>query len=456
MYDIIIIGAGPAGYVAAIRAAQLGAKVLLAEKGRYGGTCLNKGCIPMKSLLHSGKEYAQYFRFASEHKLPPGMPLRLDESADEKKNLTVAALTGGVQSLLKANGVECVEEQAVILEPGTIQTESGRVFESRSVIIAAGTRIAPFPFKIYDDSRLWTSDTMFEKFVIPRKLTIIGGGVIGTEAAQCFCNFGTEVTILEYQERILPMFSEKVSETIAEVFQEAGVKIHCGCKVESVNKGEVVYIQDGTVHMAESDYVFTATGRMPDIDTAMLDKLGIRHNKGFIETDAYMRTNVPEIYAAGDVNGKYMLAHVASAEGIIAAEHIMGLEREMSYSCIPQCIYTDIEVGSCGLQEQQLLQERKKYKKSTFLLGANGKALAEGSKTGFIEILSDETYGEIYGAVIVSPKATELIHILSVAMQGEITVNELSAYIFAHPTLSEIVSEAAKGATTGFIHCLNN
>ncbi len=455
MFDIAIIGGGPGGYVAAIRAAQMGARVAIFEKVQYGGTCLNRGCIPMKSLLYSSRKYADFIKFAELHNITVDKP-EMDRYADEIKNGVVQKLTRGVLSLLMANGVTCIHQKAEILDVGKISTEDGKIFSAKNIIIATGTEPKALPFEVHNASHLWNSDAIFEKFTIPKRLIIIGGGVIGVEVAQCFSNFGTDVEIIEYQDQILPMFDVHVSETIAQSLIENKVKIHCSCSVSRVDERTVYFDQNTQTKKLSADYIFVATGRTPSFNQITLDALGIKSNHGFIETNNYMQTNVNGVYAIGDINGKSMLAHTAFAEGIVAVEHIMGCESSMSYGAVPQCVYTDLAVGCLGETEQTLQKLGKQYKKSLFPLSANGKASVEECTQGFIEMLSDPVYGEILGVSIVSPKATELINTCLIAMEQEITAEELADCIFAHPTLSEIIGEAAKGLTSGYIHYMNS
>lgn len=452
MFDIMIIGAGPGGYVAAIRGAQLGAKVVIFEKDNYGGTCLNRGCIPMKSLLHNAKEHKDFLDTLKKYGCDYNSQFDFEKDADVKRSQTVKQLTGGVKGLLKKNGVKCVEETAEVISKGKVRTSSGEIYEGKNIIIATGTEVGPTRFEVRDNSKLWISDTIFRKLIIPKKLTIVGGGVIGVEVAQCFRNFGTEVTILEFQDRILPMFSKTVSETLTAKFKALKIAVECGCNVKLIDKGSVSYLQNGEEKVINSDYVFVAIGRTPNVNNETMKKLGIETERGFIKTDSKMRTTQDGIYAIGDINGKSMLAHTASVEGIVAVENIMGIEREMNYDSIPQCVYTDLEIGCCGKTEEQLIKDKIKYHKSMFPLIANGKALIEGETNGYVEMIASDEYNELLGVSIVSPKATELINICSVAMQGEITADELKNYIFAHPTLSETIGEAAKGLAGKAIH----
>ncbi len=453
-YDIAVIGAGPGGYVAAIKAAQLGKKVCIAEKEHFGGTCLNVGCIPTKALLKSAellgevKEAAAYGVTGIK-----STDLRIDlKDVQKRKAQVVSTLVNGVEGLLRKNGVTVKKGAAEFLDANTIKV-GNETITAANIIIASGSAPKMLPVEMSDKMPVYTSTEVLDMTNAPEKMTVIGGGVIGVELAYFLASIGVKVTIVEFLDRLLPMVDKEITDMVEKQFADMGIEIHTSAKVTAIEKDGVAFEKDGKLQKAACDAVLMAVGRRPYADGLQLEKAGVRVDRGAVATDATMATNIPHIYAIGDINGKSMLAHTASMEGIVAVENICGHAAKMDYSKIPSAIYIKPEVASIGLTEEQAREKYGNIKVGKFPMMANGKALIEGETRGIVKIIVDEKHLEIVGAHLYCVHATDMVAEMSVAMNLECTADELVKMIHPHPTVSEVIHEAAHAAESKAIHC---
>ncbi len=423
-FDIAIIGAGPGGYIAAIYAAMHGKKVILVEKDSVGGVCLNRGCIPTKTLiaLVHKKEAIDF----------PGM---LD-----KKNEIVKKLRTGIEMLLKAKKVEVKKGKAKLVDKGVIDV-NGEKIEADSIIIATGSRPVELPDFKFDGKKILSSNHLLALPKAPKKLLIVGGGYIGCEYAYIFNSLGAEVTIVEMFDRLLPNMDKALSKAIELSFKKRKIKILLKTKADSSLK-------------ASYDEILVAVGRRPNIEDLGLEKLGIKTDKGRITVDEYLRTNVSNIYAIGDVIGQHMLAHVASHEGITAVKNILGETIKMDYTAVPCCVYTEPQIATVGLSKEEAEAKGLKVKQAKFPFSALGKAHAIGYTEGFVKMLVNDKDNTVLGVQIVGAAATELIAEATLAVRLKLKAEDVLETIHAHPTLSEGLMEAAFGITGKPIHTL--
>lgn len=445
-YDIAVIGGGPGGYVAAIRAAQRGAKAVLFEKDVVGGTCLNRGCIPTKTLLKSVKA------FKDLKKLKELAITGVDLSAagidlgilHQRKKRIVNRLTSGVAGLLKAHGVEVVAGQAVIDEaPGVIKVGE-QTYRAKNVIIATGSKPRLLPLPGINSPSVLTSDELLDLESVPATLLILGGGVIGIEFALVFRELGADVTIVEMEERLLPAFDEEIATEAARMLKSNGITLYLGARAKEIRGDRLVFEQAGETKELTGEKILVAVGRAPAYEGIDVQKLGLATERGALVTNEYLQTSQPSIYAIGDVNGKYMLAHKASAEGLTAVENILGQPRPMDYSVIPQCIYCTPEIACVGLTEQQA---RDRYSADQLTIGkfplsANGKAQVEGESRGFVKVISENKTRKVLGVHLFCNTATELIAEAVTALRLGAGVEELAQCMHPHPTISEAVQES--------------
>jgi len=453
-YDVLVLGGGPGGYVAAIKAAQLGGKVALIEKEVVGGICLNHGCIPTKTLLKNAKVY-KTIKHASEYGVVLGSDVSFDWSLMlKRKDSVVKRLTTGVSGLLKKNGVDVISGWGKVLSKNQVEV-NGEVIETKNLILATGASpiVPPIPGlkDAYEKEIAVTSRELLRIKEAPKKLVIIGGGVIGIEFATIFSSLGSDVTIIEKLDGILPMMDDDIRGQYQKILKREGIKIYVNAEVKSVKDHEVTYQLEGKDETISSDTILVSVGMRPN--SAGLEVLNLKMDRAAVVTDEHLETSVKGVYAIGDLNGKYMLAHVASAEGIVAAEYIMGKkDAHMRYDRVPNAVYGSPEVASVGMTEKEVKEKGIAYKVSTFPLQASGKALADNEKDGFVKMIVSEKYKEIIGAHILSYGASDLIAELGVTMTLEGTAHEIAHTIHPHPTLSEIIMEAAHGAVDKPIH----
>lgn len=452
--QVVVIGGGPGGYVAAIRAAQLGAKVTVIEQERLGGTCLNIGCIPTKALLHT----AELYRTMQKSKaLGLQMDnLRIDWPAlQNRKNNLVNRLVKGVDSLLKANGIEVMTEKAA-LSPERTVVVNGQTVPADIIILATGSEPVKLAFPGADLPGVIDSTEALNLPGVPKSLIIIGGGVIGVEFAALFSSLGAQVTVVEAQSQILPGTDSELAGRLRQELNRQGVKFYTEARMEAAEAGEDGYrakvaIGD-KVETIAGDYILVAVGRKPRTEGIGLKEAGIDLEWGRIMVDRHFATNLPAIYAVGDCNGQLMLAHAASAQGIAAVEHALGEPAEYCAASIPSCIYTSPEAASVGYTEEALQKQGVSYITGKFALIANGKALIEDGQSGFVKILAEENSGKVVGVHMLGPGATEMIAEGALAIRMGAAIDDLITTIHAHPTISEALGEAALAAKQLAIH----
>lgn len=449
--DIVVIGAGPGGYVAAIKAAQLGAKVTLVEKDELGGTCLNWGCIPTKALLR-GVELLEAVEGAKEFGVQvAGVSVDLARLM-ARKDRAVKTLVAGVSGLMKANGIEVIRGKARLLSPRKIQVLDPQnqtvAFEARRVILAPGSVSARLPIPGADLPGVMDSNGALQLTRIPDSMVIIGAGPIGLEFGTIFAALKSKVTIVEMLPQILPTEDAEVASALEKSLRHFKIQFFTGAQVkEIIETGEgkkKVLVQQGD---SEKDFaaevVLVAVGRKPNLENLGLAEAGVQADKKGIEINSRMETNSPGVYAIGDATGKWLLAHFASAQGEVAAENAMGREVELESRAVPRCVYTLPEVASVGMTEKEAKEGGYDYRVGRFPFSASGKAAVIGERSGFVKILSGAKYGEVLGVQIFGPHATDLIGEAVLAMQMEGTAEDLAKAIHPHPTLTEAMKEAA-------------
>lgn len=458
--ETLVVGAGPGGYVAAIRAAQLGQKVTIVEKGNLGGVCLNVGCIPSKALISAGHRYEM-----ATHSEDMGIKaenVTVDfAKVQEWKASVVKKLTGGVEGLLKGNKVEIVRGEAYFVDANTVRvmTEtSAQTYKFKNAIIATGSRPIELPaFKF--SKRVLDSTGALNLPEIPKSLVVIGGGYIGTELGTAYANFGTKVTILEGADEILSGFEKQMSAVVKRRLKKKGVEVFTNALAKGVEEREdgvtVTFEVQGETKTIDAQYVLVTVGRRPNTDELGLEQVGVKMTeRGLIEIDKQCRTSVPNIYAIGDIVPGPPLAHKASYEGKIAAEAIAGHPSEMDYLAIPAVVFSDPECASVGYFEKQAKDEGIDVTTAKFPFAANGRALALNDAEGFMKLVVRKDDGVIIGAQIVGPNASDMIAELGLAIEAGMTAEDIAMTIHAHPTLGEIAMEAAEVVLGSPIHII--
>ena len=452
-YDVIVIGAGPAGYVAAIRAAQLGQKTAIVDKQWLGGVCLNVGCIPSKSLLrnaeiaHILRERGKEFGFSFEN-------LTLDYSVAVKRSRQVSdRLTKGVAFLMRKNNIAVHMGTAKLSSKDAVAVtdKDGKVTEliTKNVILATGASATVPPAWNMDGQKVVTYLEAILQARLPKSVVIIGAGAIGMEFATVWNGYGVDVTVVEMLPHILPLEDEEAASEVTKAYSKRGVKVLAGHKVESVDTNEtgvkVTVSAGGQIKVLEAEQALVAIGFHPNSKELGLEEVGVRMSeRGFVEIDGKMATNIPGIWAVGDLTGKLMLAHVGTAQGIVCAENICGVETViLDYEMMPRATYCQPQVASFGMTEAQAKERGYTVKVGRFPFQANGKALGMGDYGGWVKLVVDEKYGELLGATLVGPEVTELLPELTLAHMMELTPAEIARNVHAHPTLSETLMEAA-------------
>ena len=461
-FDVVVIGAGPGGYVAAIRASQLGLKAAIIDKQWLGGVCLNVGCIPSKALLHNA-EMAYTLRNNAKDYGISFDNLELDYSVAFKRSRQVSQrLTKGVAFLMRKNNIEVIEGTAKLAGTGKVAVELNdggqEEIEAKDIILSTGAHATVIPGMEPDGEKLfdYIQAIMLEK--LPKSAVVIGGGAVGVEFATIWSGYGVEVTIVEMLLHILPNEDEEAAAELVKALKKRGVKVHAGTKVKSVNKTEsgtsvLVEGDDGEENI-EAEITLVAVGFKPNSQGIGLEEAGVELDKrGFVKIDDRMSTNVPGIWAIGDVTGKLQLAHAASAMGQICAENIAGLEeRKLDYRMIPRAVFSDPQVASFGYTEAEAREAGFDVKTGRFNFIANGKALGLGKGVGFAKVVIDSKYGELLGATLVGPEVSELLPELVLAQANELTAEEVARSVHIHPTLSEAIMEATESALGHGIH----
>ncbi|GAA0284802.1 dihydrolipoyl dehydrogenase [Rhodovulum strictum] len=458
-YDVIIIGAGPGGYVCAIRCAQLGLKTACVEgRETLGGTCLNVGCIPSKALLHASHQLHE-----SQHNFEKmglkGAPPKVDwQQMLAYKDEVIAQNTKGIEFLFKKNKVDWIKGWATIPEPGLV-TVGDETHKAKNIVIATGSEPATIPGVEIDEKLIVSSTGALSLPKIPKKLVVIGAGVIGLELGSVYARLGAQVTVLEYLDQITPGLDSEIARSFRSLLKKQGLEIITGAAVQSAEalrtKARVTYRlrKDDSEHQVDADTVLVATGRKPFTQGLGLDALGVALTQhGQIATDPHYRTSVPGLYAIGDAIEGPMLAHKAEDEGMAVAEILAGQKGHVNYAVIPGVIYTAPEVAAVGATEDSLKESGRAYKVGKFSFMGNGRAKAMFAADGFVKILADAQTDRILGAHILGPNAGELIHEICVAMEFGASAEDLARTCHAHPTCSEAVREAALACGDGAIH----
>jgi len=454
-FDAIVLGGGPGGYVCAIRLSQNGMHTALVEENDLGGTCLNRGCIPTKSLLHSSEIYLQA-RESSKYGVN-AENVSFDYTIFiAQKDAVCGTLRNGISGLLKNHGVTVFASRGTLTDRNTLLLADGETLTADNIILATGSRPAQLPIPGAELPGVMNSTEVLELSNCPKEIVIVGGGVIGVEFATLFANLNVPVSILEMQDTILPPLDQDISAAIGKKLEAKGVKIFTGVRVSSITEGLTVHYvcKDGTQGSAAGDICLMAGGRSPNSKGIGLEKVGVLASKrGHIETDGLCRTNIPGIYAIGDLNGKLELAHAASAQGLMVASHIAGLPcKAIDNNHIPSCVYSMPEAAMVGLTEAAARTTGRDIGTGIFSLTGNGKALVMGQNDGMVKLVFDKATGEILGAHLLAPRATDMIAEVAALMNAEGTIDELGATIHPHPTVSEVLMEAAHAAHGTCVH----
>ncbi len=468
-YDLVVLGGGTGGYVAAVRASQLGLKTAIVESGKLGGTCLHKGCIPSKALLRSAEVFKQT-KEADTFGIETAEPTLNFFKVQERKQSIIDTLHQGVQGLMKKGKIDVYEGYGRILGPsifspsaGTISVELNNGEENpmlipKNVLVATGSSPRTLPGLDVDEQYVMTSDEALSMEELPNSIVIVGGGVIGIEWASMLADFGVEVTVLEYLDRILPTEDKEVSKEMTRLMKKKGIKIVTGAKVmpDTLNKENGVEIQaerKGENQTYKSDRMLVSVGRSPNVTNIGLENTDIETENGAIKTNHYYQTKESHIYAIGDVIGGMQLAHVASHEGIIAVEHMAGESpMPMDMEQVPTCIYSNPEVASVGLTEEQAKEQGYEVKTGKFSFKAIGKALVHGETDGFVKIVANKDNEDLLGVHMVGPHVTDMISEAGLAKVLDATPWEVAHSIHPHPTLSEVMGEAALAVDGKQIH----
>lgn len=459
-YDVVVIGAGPGGYVAAIRAAQLGMRVAVVERENLGGVCLNWGCIPTKALLQSAHAFTAAQR-AGEFGVIVGDPMVNTERVVERSREVAATMSRGVQFLLNKNKVEVIMGSGRLKGAGAVEVTDGegkvQTVEAKHIIIATGARVREFPWLPIDGKKVigYREALVLREF--PKRLAVVGSGAIGSELAEYFHCFGVEVTIIEALDRLQPLEDDEVSKAIGREFRKAKIKTMVNAAVQGVDvSGEGCVLRVKTKkgeENVEADMVLAAVGITPNVENLGLEERGVEMERGRVKVDEYFRTNVEGVYAIGDVIPTMALAHVASAEAVCCVEAIAGLKpAPVDYTAVPTCTYTSPEVASVGLRERQAAEQGIEVITGSYPFTASGKATAMGAREGFVKLIFRKDDHRLLGAHIVGAMATELINELALALKQGMTAEQLHGTIHPHPTLGEGVMEAAAAALGSCVH----
>ena len=460
-YDLIVIGAGPGGYVSAIRAAQEGMKVALIESREVGGTCLNRGCIPTKTLIHASHLYREMRSSEKIGIFSGGLSFDI-EKIYNRKDEVVGQLRSGIESLIKSNKIDMINGIGKITGNHEVTVASDdeiRILETKKILIASGSVPTVPAIEGIDLAGVITSDEMIQQSGTEYKnLVIIGGGVIGVEFATVFSSLDCQVTMIEAMDRILPTMDREISQNLNMILKKRGVSIHAGAKVERLeqnDKGLVCHFnQKGSEKIVEAEAVLVAIGRTANLKDLFGDGVHVKTDRGILVNE-HFQTDIPDIYAIGDaIHGSVQLAHVASAQGCNAVAHMIGTSNKTNLDVIPSCIYTDPEIATVGITADQAKKDGIQVKTGKFNMGANGKSIIESQERGFIKVVFDAESEVLLGAQLMCARATDLISELSTAISNKLTVKQLSSVIRPHPTFTEGVTEAVEDVEGCGIHVI--
>jgi dihydrolipoamide dehydrogenase len=455
--DVCIIGTGPGGYIAAVRASQLGMKVAVVEREELGGICLNRGCIPTKAMLRSAEVFHTMQRSEDFGILAKDVTVDFSKVIAHREKV-VKQLVGGVGGLLKSYGVEVVRGTAKLADRGKVQVtgSSDATINAKNVVLATGSSPAKLPVPGADGPNVIDSDGALALTEIPKSLLIIGGGAIGCEWACVFGAFGTKVTIVEMLPTLLPLEDEEMGRTLARSLGRQGITIHTEAKLEEIAQGDdglsvgVLTLKDGNQERVSAEKVLVGVGRRPNSADLGLEGAGVTlDRRGFIEVDDHLKTTAGNVYAIGDVTGKQLLAHLAMHQGVAAVEAIAGKGHPMDYKVVPACTYTHPEVASVGLSEKKAREQGYDVVIGKFPFQANARSLAHGDAEGMVKMVADAKYGELLGVHIIGSTASELIPEAALGIRLESTLEDIAHTIHAHPTMAEAVGQAAWAALGG-------
>ncbi|WP_349948675.1 dihydrolipoyl dehydrogenase [Lacrimispora sp. BS-2] len=463
-YDLIVIGAGPGGYVAAIKAAKLGMKTAVIENREVGGTCLNRGCVPAKAMLHAAKLYQEVLsgeRFgiiSKEVSYDYGKVMSY-------KNETSESLRLGVEQLLKGNKVERISGTGSLTMDGRVRvktTEGEEILQAKHILLATGSKPALLPIEGIRLPGIMTSDEMFQLDHVPENLIIIGGGVIGVEFATVFSSFGSKVTLLEAEERLLPGLDKEISQSVKLLLKKRGVDIHTKAFVRKIEKegldfictyGEKVKDKE-KIEVLKTPYLLSATGRIPNTDGLLEEGTILKMDRGRIVVKENFETSMPGVFAIGDVIGGIQLAHAASSQGICAVEGMNGKEPSIDLSVVPSCVYTDPEIACVGITEEEAKEKGIETVTGKFLTHANSKSFITKEERGFVKVVTDKETGVLLGVQMMCARATDMIGEMGTAISNKLTAEQLLKAMRAHPTYNESVAEALEDCIGGAIHVL--
>ncbi len=458
-FDVIVIGGGPGGYVCAIKCAQLGLKTACIDNGpALGGTCLNIGCIPSKALLHASHQFHEaMYNFANMGIISKAPKIEWSEM-QRYKNSTIEQNTRGIEFLFKKNKINYIKGHGKLNTENTVEVD-GNTYSAKNIVLATGSKPTSLPSIKIDEKLIVSSTGALSLKSIPKKLIVIGGGVIGLELGSVYSRLGSEVVVFEYQQSIIPEMDEDISKNLLRILKRQGMAFKTSCSIETVQKlknGLKVKYKDlkkGQEVNTECDIVLMATGRQAYSSNLGFNQLGGQTNeRGMIHTNEKNQTNIPNIYAIGDVTDGVMLAHKAEEEGIAVAELIAGQKSQINYNNIPNVIYTNPEVASVGFTERELKKKNIEYKVGKFNFAGNGRAKLVFNSSGFVKVLSDFNTDRILGCHIIGPSAGDIIHEVCVAMEFGASAQDLAMTCHAHPTFSEAIKEAALSCGDGAIH----
>jgi len=459
--DVVIIGGGVGGYVAALKGAQLGLKITLVEKDQVGGICLNRGCIPTKALVNSAQIWgylknAEQYGFSAEN-------ISFDfAKIIERKNQVIRQLNMGVQSLLKSRKVQVIKGRADILAPGEVvvyqENEDKEVVKTKNIIIATGSAVRKVGIEGVDNVNVINSDEALSLEKLPQKMLIVGGGYSGIEFASIFNSFGVHLEVVDILNRILLPVDEEIAESLLGVLKKQGIGFSLNSRVQKIttkeNQLSISVKSESNEREIKAEKVLISTGRVPDFGGLDIHGLGIELEREGIKVDEYMRTNISGIYAIGDVVAKIMLAHVASAQGQVAVQHIASINKPISYRVVPFCVFSNPEVASVGLNENDARKEAIELKIFRFPYRANGKALGMNETEGYVKMIANKEDNKIVGIHIIGAHASDLIAEAALALQKGCTASDIAETIHAHPTLPETIAESAEGILGQPIHVL--